>query len=304
MPTDSPRRSAPESAGGAVAETAPAKINLYLHVGPLRSDGLHDLDSLVAFADVGDVVIAAPAAGLSLTVDGPFAPALAPYPVEDNLVFAAARRLAEAGGVRTGAALRLVKNLPVAAGIGGGSADAAAALRALMRLWRLDVAPRQLRDIAFSLGADVPACLDRVPVFMRGAGERLERGPRLPPLWVCLVNPGCETPTGPVFRAFDAATPAPPTPAGPEGADLRAGYGAVVDFMAHCRNDLQHFAICRQTVIEDAIGVLAMSPGCIAARMSGSGATAFGLFTSGAAAERAAHRAHGRGWWAASGRIA
>ena len=284
-----------------IAEIAPAKINLYLHVGPVRADGLHALDSVFVFADAGDIITAAPAARLSLDIIGRFASALATLPIENNLVFRAALALQKAMGVSLGARLVLDKRLPIASGLGGGSADAAATLRALMRLWRLDFSKPALRRLAFRLGADVPACLDRRPVRVRGAGESLSEGPRLPPLWACLVNPNIPLPTGPVFRAFDAAQPSPPRPAGPEMAG--PSYFEMIHLMKNSRNDLQAIAIARHGVIQRAIERLERRPGALAARMAGSGATVFGLFTSAAAAERAARHAAGFGWWSMSARL-
>jgi 4-diphosphocytidyl-2-C-methyl-D-erythritol kinase len=279
-----------------IAEVAPAKVNLYLHVGPLRRDRLHDLASLFVFAKDGDVIRVEPAKTLSLRVEGPFANALKDLPPEKNLVFRAAQKLARAAGVTDGAAITLEKNLPVAAGVGGGSADAAAALRALIKLWRADIGDAALARLAFSLGADVPACLARAPVNVSGAGEILSRGPSLPPLWICLVNPRVEMPTGPIFRAFDKAVPAPQAPSCDP---FRAvNYAMLRDAMARTRNDLEPFAVARAPLVREAIDALAAAPGAIAARMSGSGATSFALFSSREAASRAAASARSRGWWA------
>lgn len=284
-----------------IVENAPAKINLYLHVGPLRRDRLHDLASLFVFAQEGDVICAAPAPSLSLAVTGPFAGALADLPPEKNLVFRAAQRLREAAGVNSGAALTLEKNLPIASGVGGGSADAAACLRALVKLWRVDIGDAALSALAFRLGADVPACLARAPVNVSGAGERLAPGPALPPLWTALVNPRVDMPTGPVFRAFDAAHP---TPRSPRLARLQGrSYGAVRQLFAATRNDLETVAIARAPVIGDVLSQLERSPGALGARMSGSGATCFALFSSAAAAQRAARAAQARGWWAMASRL-
>ncbi len=157
----------------AVTAFAPAKVNLYLHVTGRRDDGYHLLDSLVAFADIGDRLTAEPAASLSLTVDGPEAADLAAVG-DDNLVLRAARLLADRAGITAGAALHLDKHLPVAAGIGGGSSDAAAALLALKRLWRVSLEDEALCALGARLGADVPACLYRRAVWVGGIGERLE----------------------------------------------------------------------------------------------------------------------------------
>ncbi|PQA87817.1 4-(cytidine 5'-diphospho)-2-C-methyl-D-erythritol kinase [Hyphococcus luteus] len=279
-----------------IAETAPAKVNLYLHIGPVRRDGLHDLASLFIFAEDGDVIRVEPANDISLAIEGPFADALKNLPPEANLVFRAAQKLARKCGVETGAAITLEKNLPVAAGVGGGSADAAAVLRALVKLWSLEIGEAALSRLGFSLGADVPACLARAPVHVTGAGEILEKGPVLPALWICLVNPGVDMPTGPVFRAFDAGVPAPATPVCDP---FRAvNYTQVKAAMARTRNDLEAFAIERAPVIRDAIDALAQAPGALAARMSGSGATCFALFPSREGAVRAAAALQARGWWA------
>ena len=286
-----------------IEEVAPAKINLYLHVGPRRADGLHALDSLLVFVDDGDLLAAAPADEISLEVAGPFASALAAFPAESNLVWRAAEKLKAAVGVKSGAALTLVKNLPVASGVGGGSADAAAALRALVRLWRIEIDAAALQDIGFQLGADVPACLKREPVFVSGAGEIIRPGPRLPPLWACLVNPGVAMPTGPVFRAFDQANPAPPAP---RAADWRprATYEALKASLDATRNDLEVFAKKSEPSIAAVVDFLAVCPGCLLARMSGSGATVVGLFSSPAAAERAARLSSAEGWWSMATKLA
>ena len=279
-----------------IALAAPAKINLYLHIGPVRPDGLHDLASLFVFARDGDVIRVEPAKSLSLTVSGPYAPLLKDLPPEKNLVYRAAQMLAHAAGVEAGAAITLEKNLPVAAGVGGGSADAAAALNALVALWKIDIGEAALIRLAFRLGADVPACLAKAPVNVSGAGERIEQGPSLPPLWITLVNPRVEMPTGPIFRAFDKAYPAPPAPL---LANFRAAnYQQMTEAMQATRNDLEAFAIEKAPVIREVINGLATAPGALAARMSGSGATCFALFASPVSASRAARAAQARGHWA------
>ncbi|MEX0645891.1 MAG: 4-(cytidine 5'-diphospho)-2-C-methyl-D-erythritol kinase [Parvularculaceae bacterium] len=282
--------------------TAPAKINLFLHVGPTRADGLHAISSLFVFADGGDRIAASLARDVSLKIEGPFAPALQGFPVKENLVWRAAEALALASGGHSGAALILDKRLPIAAGVGGGSADAAAALRALIDLWGVDIAPGSLSRLAFSLGADVPACLARRPVYVEGAGEIVTSGPRLPELWVCLVNPRVETPTGPIFRAFDEANPTPLPPA----LDRRSGFtdqAALTAYLLASRNDLEPHAISRQSVIGAARDFLADCEGCLIARMSGSGATVYGLFDSQAPAAEAQARAEEKGWWAMAARL-
>lgn len=279
-----------------VEEIAPAKINLYLHVGGLRRDRLHDLRSLFVFADGGDVIAAEPARDLSLAITGPFSAPLRREPPEKNLVLRAARALRAAAGVDAGARLTLDKRLPIASGVGGGSADAAATLRVLTKLWRLEIGDAALTKLAFALGADVPACLSRAPVLVSGAGERLARTPKLPPLSVCLVNTRVAMPTGPIFRAFDAANPAPPPPEDPAFEGL-ATLGGVAALLARSRNDLEPFAAARAPSVAQAIGALSRSPGALPARMSGSGATVFALFASRVSARRAAAAMRGRGWW-------
>lgn len=285
-----------------IAEIAPAKINLYLHVGGVRRDGLHELRSLFVFADAGDVVAVAPAQDLSLDIVGPFSAPLKAEVPERNLVLRAARLLRREAGITAGARITLDKRLPIASGVGGGSADAAATLRALMKLWRLEMPPSRLAALAFSLGADVPACLSRAPVLVGGAGERLSPAPRLAPLAVCLVNPGVAMPTGPVFRAFDSERPSPPPPRDPDfsGASSIRGIAA---FIAATRNDLEPFAIAREPVVARVVEALQAAPGALAARMSGSGATVFALFNAQSAAARAAAAMRSRGWWSLDARL-
>ena len=186
---------------GPISVTAPAKINLTLHVSGKRADGYHLLDSLVVFAGVGDTISVAPADTISLSVTGPFASSLANEP--DNLVLRAARLLAATHNVSAGAAITLEKNLPVASGIGGGSADAAATLKACQCLWYVD--PNTIGDagLAAKLGADVPVCLHGVPAFMSGIGEVIAPAPPLPPAWLVLVNPGLPLATKAVFGALN-----------------------------------------------------------------------------------------------------
>ena len=269
---------------------APAKVNLALHVLGRRTDGYHVLDSLVVFASIGDHVRAEAAEGLSLSVTGPFAAALGNEP--DNLVLRAARALAEAGGIAPRAHLTLDKHLPVASGIGGGSADAAAALRALAHLWRLEVPEPDMARLALRLGADVPVCLRGQPARMGGIGEELAAVPMLPPFGLLLVNPGVGVSTPAVFRARTGAFSRPldlPT-SWPDAAALAA-------WLAETGNDLEPPAISLQPVIGDVLARLRALPGCRLARMSGSGATCFGLFDSAGAAEAAARVVGGPGWW-------
>jgi 4-diphosphocytidyl-2-C-methyl-D-erythritol kinase len=280
----------------ALISAAPAKVNLSLHVTGRRADGYHLLDSLVVFANVGDVVAAAPADDVSLTIEGPFAGALAHDP--DNLVLRAARLLADHAGVPARAALTLTKNLPVASGIGGGSADAAATLRVLCRLWDVSPDPAELRALGQRLGADVPVCLEGRPVRMRGTGEILDPVPDLPPAGLLLVNPGVPLATADVFRARQAPfSVAPGLPSRwPDAASL-AGW------LSNAANDLEPPARALRPEVAAALQAISGADLCLLARMSGSGATCFGLFPDGDAASRAAQRLARPGWWCWGGAL-
>lgn len=281
---------------------APAKINLYLHVVGRRADGYHLLDSLVVFAGVGDMIEAtADDRGLRLTVDGPFA---GEVPRDDsNLVLQAARGLAEAAGIRPTGHVRLTKTLPVASGLGGGSSDAAAAIAALSRLWRIGSAVPQARlmDLALRLGADVPMCVAGRPAQVSGIGEVLATAPPLPPAWLVLANPRASLPTPLVFRARQGPFSLPrPLTAAP--ADAAALAGA----LAARRNDLTDAAVSLCPAVGEVLRQLADLPGALLARMSGSGATCFALFADApAAAAGAAYLAaqHPR-WWCVAAPIA
>ena len=277
-------------------EAAPAKVNFYLHIVGRRADGYHLLDSLAVFPPIGDVVIAEPAAQLSLRITGPFAAGL--QAEADNLVLRAARALAAHAGISPGVALTLHKALPVASGIGGGSADAAATLRLLCRVWALDVEAAVLAGIGARLGADIPVCLARVPTRMGGVGEILTAAPRLPPAGMILVNPGVAVATPSVFRArtgaysMDALLPA----SWPDAASLAAD-------LARLGNDLQAPAISLCPEIAETLAALAGLPNCLLARMSGSGATCFALFATDAAAITAAQALPQNHWWRWAGSL-
>ncbi len=289
------------SAADPDAEFAPAKINLYLHITGRQGDGYHLLDSLAVFPDIGDRVIARPAPTLSLELAGPFAGDLGAG--EDNLVLAAARALAASGGGVPGAALRLEKNLPVASGIGGGSADAAATLRLLARLWAREGGARErgareradLPAIAARLGADVPVCLGARAARMSGIGTALAPPPRLPEAGIVLANPGIALPTRDVFAARGGAFSAPPAlPAGWEDA------AAMAADLAALGNDLEAPAIALRPQIGTVLAALRALPGVLLARMSGSGATCFAVFAT-AEAALAASRRLPREWWVKAG---
>lgn len=276
----------------AAEEAAPAKVNLTLRVvGRRASDGYHLLDSLVVFAGAADQLVLRSAVGedgLSLVVEGPEAGGLAGTAAGDNLVLRAARALAaEVGLDAPRAALRLDKRLPVASGIGGGSSDAAAALRLLARAWGVDLPRERLAALALRLGADVPMCLDARPVRVGGIGEALSPAPRLPDgLGIALANPRAPLATPAVFAARAASGAAFSDIARlPDGwADARA----MADDLRPLSNDLEAAAVSLLPPVAEVLAALAATPGCLLARMSGSGATCFGLFATPAGAERAA----------------
>ena len=280
---------------------APAKINLFLHVGPRRADGYHAIESLVCFSEAGDMLAFEQADALTLSVEGPFATGLAAE--ADNLVLRAARALSERVGGRHGAAITLTKNLPVASGIGGGSADAAAALRGLVKLWDVTVADETLQDIALSLGSDVPVCLKSAPAMMAGRGERVAPVGALPQMPMLLVNPGVAVSTGEVFRRLGRTETgtlafAPPLPSAMTQKALLAHLSAT-------RNDMEEAARAIAPAIGDVLDAM-RAEGAMLARMCGSGATCYALFASDEAAMRAAQAlsvAH-PAWWVEATRIA
>ena len=275
-----------------LVEKARAKINLTLRVFGRREDGYHELESLVAFADLGDKLDLEPARATTLKISGPFAAACGP--MADNLVLKAAAALSERVGALKGGRFLLEKTLPVAAGIGGGSADAAAALRLLARLNGIALDDPRLASAALATGADVPVCLDSKPRIMRGAGDLLSEPFVLPPLPALLVNPGVPLATRQVFAAF----------AGGEGSSKPAGIpararAAVITYLAGFDNDLTRPAIACAPVITEVLMTLRALPGVQIVRMSGSGPTCFALFRAQGEAEAAARRlgAERRDWW-------
>jgi 4-diphosphocytidyl-2-C-methyl-D-erythritol kinase len=280
-----------------VTEFAYAKVNLTLHVTGQREDGYHLLDSLVVFCGIGDWLYASVANALSLTLEGPFA---RDVPADmDNLVLRAARQFAGDMGV----AFTLEKHLPPASGIGGGSADAAAAIRAMARLRENSAAEFKDfdRDAVLALGADLPVCLLSATARMRGIGEQLDFIGLLPPMHIALVNPRVAVPTPAVFKAL-AKRENPPMPDTlPNWPDAPA----LADWLKTQRNDLEKPALAIAPVIGDVLANLAVQPGALIARMSGSGATCFALFETSSAAKAAADaiRAAQPKWWAASGPV-
>ena len=282
-----------------IRELARAKINLTLTVHGRRPDGYHELTSLVAFADVGDEVVLHPGAALGASTTGPFAAEIAGA----NLVETTLRRLRELdAGLQLGA-ISLTKNLPVAAGLGGGSADAAAVLRAV-RSANPDPADRVAwHDVAARLGADVPVCLVGQPTLMWGIGDKLEPLARdLPELPAVLVNPRVPLSTARVFAALDA----PPAPPSRRPASLTIqNAGALLDLMRVRGNDLERPATALLPVIADIKAALVARPGCLIAALSGSGPTCFGIFSDEAAASHAAAvlaAAHPQ-WWVVATRL-
>lgn len=285
-------------------EAAPAKINLFLHVGPVDGDGYHPLSSLVAFADVGDTLTLDPDGEPGLSVVGPFAGVLAGEPVgTDNLVLRALAGLGEATGLDTsGLSLTLDKRLPVAAGLGGGSADAGAALRLVRRYLAPDLEDAVLVRVAQALGADGPMCLAATSARAGGRGEVLTPEPRLPTLHAVLVNPGVPSPTGAVYGAYDRLevgdADRPPDPR-----DWEAE--TVIGWLADQRNDLEAPALLNSPAIGTALKAVRAGGEARLVRMSGSGATVFGLYDGAAAAGRAAvalTQAH-PAWWVRQARL-
>lgn len=284
------------AASGELTAFAPAKVNLTLHVLGRRPDGYHEIESLVVFADIGDRLTLVPGPALELSVQGRTAASAGT--TEDNLVLKAARALAgRIAGLKAGR-FELDKDLPVAAGLGGGSSDAAAALRLLAQLNALSLEDERVRDAARVTGADVPVCLDPKPRMMRGIGEVLSSPVALPKLPAVLVNPGVAVPTKDVFTALAAQ----PLAAKPKPDDFIRGQmdaAGVVSAVEQRRNDLENPAIRIQRIIDQVLVDLHQSANCRLARMSGSGATCFGLFSTKADAENAARDLAARhpDWW-------
>jgi 4-diphosphocytidyl-2-C-methyl-D-erythritol kinase len=272
-------------------EEAPAKLNLSLRVIGRRPDGYHELDSCVVFTAWADRLTIAPDDRLTLSLAGPFAAALAD--ASDNLVIHAARRLAAHVGRAPDVRITLEKRIPVAAGLGGGSADAAATLRGLNRLWGLGLGSSELLAIALELGADVPVCLLCQPARMRGIGERLEPI-EIPALDLVLANPQQPVSTTRAFAGLgpigSLLAPAPP------------GRSDLLDWLRTCSNDLEAPARRLVPAIDRVLEAIGRQPGCRLARMTGSGATCFGVFDDADLAARAAaalRRAH-PAWWVVS----
>jgi 4-diphosphocytidyl-2-C-methyl-D-erythritol kinase len=282
----------------ALTESAPAKINLTLRVSGRRADGYHDLESLVIFADLCDRLTLQPGPDTALDVAGSFAGASGA--VSDNLVLKVFAALHQSVDGLKGGRFQLEKNIPVAAGIGGGSADAAAALRLLARLNGIALDDARLMVAALKVGADVPVCFSSRACVMTGIGERLSPPLDLPTLPALLVNPGVPVATRDVFAKF-TDTP---------GASRRLGVvpkdaAALVEFLRDHGNDLTDAAVACAPVVADVLGALSVLPGALLARMSGSGSTCFALFATAREAEAAARQlavAHAS-WWVRAVRL-
>jgi 4-diphosphocytidyl-2-C-methyl-D-erythritol kinase len=286
------------------AALAPAKVNLFLHVAPLQPDGFHPLASLMTFADVGDrlELHAGETSGLDLA--GPFAGALAGEDPAKNLAWRAVEALLARTGVSPPSfRLKLSKALPVAAGLGGGSSDAGAALRLVRDAFAPKADDALLEAIAGELGSDGPACLHARPVMAQGRGERLSAAPPLPTLDAVLVNPRVACPTGRVYRAYDDA----PDGAAdlPESLETPASFDAAIHWLSACRNDLERPALTVTPQIGDVLALLRSAPETALARLSGSGATCFALCRDAAASAALARRVEAAqpGWWVATCRF-
>lgn len=264
-----------------IREDAPAKVNLYLHVTGKRDDGYHLLDSLVAFADYGDRIHVSKADKLSLSYEGPFAGELPPP--KDNLIYSAAQKLQKEFHIDVGAALVLEKNLPVASGIGGGSSDAAAAIRALCRLWKISRSDPAILNLALTLGADVPVCIANSTAVMRGIGEDIRPLQHFPNIPIVLVNLGISVPTPDVFRARSAIFSKQS-----DWHDENYATNDVIALISERTNDLEPPAIGIAPEIAGVLDALRKTTGVGLARMSGSGATCFALFSDRTAATKAA----------------
>lgn len=280
------------------AALAPAKVNLFLHVAALAADGYHPLASLMVFADVGDRLTLEPAEITSFEVAGPFGAELKSLPAADNLAWRAVSRLLERNGVMPPPfRMSLEKMLPVAAGLGGGSSDAGAALKLARDAFAPDASDNELEEIAAWLGSDGPACLHARAVLAEGRGEGLSPAPELPPFPAVLVNPGVACSTARVYRAYDddpqGTADLPALPARFE--DVLAAIAAV----AACRNDLEAPALTVAPEIADVLALLRGQPETRLARLSGSGATCFALCAEPEDAARLAARltAARPGWW-------
>jgi 4-diphosphocytidyl-2-C-methyl-D-erythritol kinase len=285
----------------ALRDTAKAKINLTLEVLGRRGDGYHQLRSLVAFAELGDALYLDPDEELALKVDGPFAGAL----VGDNLVTAAAiAAKAKARAIRLGS-FHLIKVLPVAAGLGGGSADAAAALRLLARANAGVLDQESWRELAEGLGSDVPVCLRSQPALVTGRGEIVTAVRRFPPCALVLANPGLPLSAANVYGVLVSSDLAAPPPQPTEVLDFGGSFEKLLDHAARRGNDLEPAALSLAPIIGEVLAALRQCKGARLPRLSGSGPTCFALFATQEEAERAVHslKAKHQSWWIAATRL-
>ena len=264
-----------------ITVNAPAKINLFLHVVGKRDDGYHLLESLVVFADYGDVVEVEESDKISLEIIGKYADALMGFPSENNLVWKAAIAVQKYLPRPLGAKIILTKNLPIASGIGGGSADAAATIKALLKLWKLDISDKKLAEIALNLGSDVPVCLYGKPAIMGGVGEEITPVTLQDKGYIVLINPNIPLATAEVFAAYKLVMP---------NANIQKSLNTSIRWhdIIEYKNDLEPAAIAKLPIIGEMLDSLRNTQGCFLARMSGSGATCFGLYHDELSAQNAA----------------
>jgi 4-diphosphocytidyl-2-C-methyl-D-erythritol kinase len=283
-----------------LTEKAFAKLNLYLHVLGRREDGYHVLDSLVAFADVHDTLHFDKDDHYSLDIDGPFGEPLRHAAADDNLITRAIHLLAEATGNQPHMDVRLIKNLPVASGIGGGSADAAAALRGAARMWGVAVDDPRVLAVAAKVGADVPVCVTGGTAYFAGIGDLISPAPALPACHIVLANPGRPLSTPQVFKAFHG-----PFSAAARLSHAPAGVQELAAMLKARGNDLTHAATSQIPQIADVLAALRAEHGCLFAGMLGSGATCWGLFGEDSAAEDAADSIAKEkpDWWVVQSRL-
>jgi 4-diphosphocytidyl-2-C-methyl-D-erythritol kinase len=271
---------------------APAKINLYLHITGKRDDGFHILDSLVIFANYGDIVTVNSSTKLTLTINGPFANTLSVG--DDNLVIKAAQTLAKFANIEPKAEIVLTKNLPISSGIGGGSADAAATLHALAKLWKISLSKVDFMHLAQMLGSDVSVCIAGIPSFMSETGEKIIPAPFLPDFWMVLVNPNVPVSTQDVFSKY-----IPKFTIKKQFQGIFKNTDRMCNVLATYTNDLTVAAITVAPVIGDVLTELQATEGNMLVRLSGSGATCFAIFPNKNTAQKAAtnlNRTHPR-WW-------
>jgi 4-diphosphocytidyl-2-C-methyl-D-erythritol kinase len=284
---------------------APAKVNLHLHVTGRQSDGYHLLDSLAVFADIGDTLVFEPSKVFSFTAEGPFAGLFSSAeidtsPQSKNLVVKAALRLSALLARELNVSIRLIKNLPLGSGLGGGSTDAAACLRGLCQLWNVPLSQPHIDSLALQLGRDVPVCLKSRTCIMRGTGEHILSGPNLPELPVVLAWPARPVSTAEIFQSLKMPRYSSPV----EFPDHFDEPDALCDFLNHSsRNDLQQVSLTLPPVISDTLSAISQQSGCLLARMSGSGSACFGIFKNEGQAHRAADamRLSHPDWWIQAG---